>query len=346
MAALFERAALVHMAVPHDLVDIAHPVPAECGAVLAIANASILPIAPVHAATSEVRLLVRELRGVGLDISYETVRRWMLKFGPTIARRLRQRRPAIAGIWTRWWCASRAESLLAALFELLVEDLAACSEFVALKGGRQSRAQLLDQVFHCDRQSAASARRQLQAMGSLRVGEVVDVTPIRGRLFSLRLTEQQAFNRAMSTTAAGAERIHIIALAPHAYRELHGLDCSLLTDQPRRLLEFGAHSEWQLGRIAPTVQQRRRKRLANGEGRTGRVFSSRNINFPQFRHLRRATPVPICTPITREATEAGSQAAHCWRKADSNSRSHVLVLSSARSCRFRRGRFAAVGFAV
>src|SRR5204863_8409690 len=29
----------------------------------------------------------------GLDISYETVRRWVLKFGPAIARRLRQRRP-------------------------------------------------------------------------------------------------------------------------------------------------------------------------------------------------------------------------------------------------------------
>ena len=58
------RAAFVHMAVPHDLVDIAHPVPAECGAVLAIANASILPIAPVHAATGEPALLVRESRGV------------------------------------------------------------------------------------------------------------------------------------------------------------------------------------------------------------------------------------------------------------------------------------------
>jgi putative transposase len=29
----------------------------------------------------------------GLDISYEPVRRWVLKFGPAIARRLRQRRP-------------------------------------------------------------------------------------------------------------------------------------------------------------------------------------------------------------------------------------------------------------
>ena len=29
----------------------------------------------------------------GLDVSYETVRRWVLKFGPLIARKLRQRPP-------------------------------------------------------------------------------------------------------------------------------------------------------------------------------------------------------------------------------------------------------------
>ena len=48
----------------------------------------------------------------GLDISYETVRRWVLKFGPAsrdgcasvaLGR-------AIAGIWTKWWCASAARS--------------------------------------------------------------------------------------------------------------------------------------------------------------------------------------------------------------------------------------------
>src|SRR5271155_3920675 len=37
----------------------------------------------------------------GLDISYETVRRWVLKFGR-----------AIAGIWTRWWCASPASGCI------------------------------------------------------------------------------------------------------------------------------------------------------------------------------------------------------------------------------------------
>ena len=35
----------------------------------------------------------------GLDISYETVRRWVLKFGPLIARNLRQRRPHPSDRW-------------------------------------------------------------------------------------------------------------------------------------------------------------------------------------------------------------------------------------------------------
>jgi putative transposase len=35
----------------------------------------------------------------GLEISYETVRRWVLKFGPAIARRLRRRRPRPSDRW-------------------------------------------------------------------------------------------------------------------------------------------------------------------------------------------------------------------------------------------------------
>jgi putative transposase len=39
------------------------------------------------------------LAGRGLDVSYETVRRWELKFGPTIARELRQRRRRPSERW-------------------------------------------------------------------------------------------------------------------------------------------------------------------------------------------------------------------------------------------------------
>src|SRR5271155_934506 len=35
----------------------------------------------------------------GLDVSYETVRRWVLKFGPLIARNLRRRRPRPSDRW-------------------------------------------------------------------------------------------------------------------------------------------------------------------------------------------------------------------------------------------------------
>jgi putative transposase len=35
----------------------------------------------------------------GLDISYETVRRWVLKFGPLFARELRRRRPRSISRW-------------------------------------------------------------------------------------------------------------------------------------------------------------------------------------------------------------------------------------------------------
>ena len=35
----------------------------------------------------------------GLDVSYETVRRWVLKFGPIVARALRERRPRPSSRW-------------------------------------------------------------------------------------------------------------------------------------------------------------------------------------------------------------------------------------------------------
>src|SRR5215510_9777110 len=35
----------------------------------------------------------------GFDVSYETIRSWVLKFGPVIARRLRRRRPRASDRW-------------------------------------------------------------------------------------------------------------------------------------------------------------------------------------------------------------------------------------------------------
>src|SRR5687767_14671417 len=48
----------------------------------------------------------------GLDISYETIQRWVLKFGPAFARNLRQLRPRPTGTWTRWWSPSRVSTCI------------------------------------------------------------------------------------------------------------------------------------------------------------------------------------------------------------------------------------------
>ncbi len=45
------------------------------------------------------RVVVDLLAERGLEVSYETVRRWVLKFGPAIARRLRRRRPKPSPRW-------------------------------------------------------------------------------------------------------------------------------------------------------------------------------------------------------------------------------------------------------
>jgi len=48
----------------------------------------------------------------GLDLTYETVRRWVTKFGPLFARELRKRRQRPTGRWPRpsatWRATSRA----------------------------------------------------------------------------------------------------------------------------------------------------------------------------------------------------------------------------------------------
>jgi hypothetical protein len=65
--------------------------------------------------------------------------------------------------------------------------------------------------------------------------------------------------------AAGAERINVIALAPHRDGKLHRLDRPILPDRPRRVLELTDQLERQLCRIAAPIEKRRRKR-ASGLG--------------------------------------------------------------------------------
>src|SRR6202140_4846575 len=55
-----------------------------------------LALSPVHPELPRREELLAER---GLDVSYETVRRWVLKFGPGFARRLRRSRPRPSDRW-------------------------------------------------------------------------------------------------------------------------------------------------------------------------------------------------------------------------------------------------------
>ena len=55
-----------------------------------------LAVSPLPRSYRDVEELLSER---GLGVSYETVRRWVLKFGPMVARNLRRRRPRPSDRW-------------------------------------------------------------------------------------------------------------------------------------------------------------------------------------------------------------------------------------------------------
>jgi transposase-like protein len=75
----------------------------------------------------------------GLDLSYETVRRWVLKFGPGITRRLRQRRlgQATGGIWMRWWSRSPASECISGVPSIMRARSSTCWCSAGATAGRR-----------------------------------------------------------------------------------------------------------------------------------------------------------------------------------------------------------------
>src|SRR5260370_15056780 len=146
-----------------------------------------------------------------------------------------------------------SKRLFAALLELLVDHFATSAIVVALESRWQGCGQLLHQLLHRHRESRASPRRQLQAMGLLRIGEIIDVAPIRGCRLGRRLASQQVFDQIMPAATARAERIDVVTLAPHAHSKLQRFDRPFLSNWPRRFLELATHSERQFGWIAAAI---------------------------------------------------------------------------------------------
>ena len=75
----------------------------------------------------------------GLDLSYETVRRWVLKFGPLIARSCGSAVPAraIDGNWTRWLFGSPASGCTSGVPSTTKARSSTCWSRVAATPGRR-----------------------------------------------------------------------------------------------------------------------------------------------------------------------------------------------------------------
>jgi hypothetical protein len=75
----------------------------------------------------------------GLDISYETVRRWVLKFGPAI----RDGCVGVAlgrgtdGIWTRWWRGSATSGCISGVSSTMKARCSTCWCSAGVTAGRR-----------------------------------------------------------------------------------------------------------------------------------------------------------------------------------------------------------------
>jgi transposase-like protein len=128
----------------------------------------------------------------GLEVSYETVRRWVLKFGPAIARRLRQRRPKPSPRWHLDEMAVRIGGKLMYLWRAV-----------------DAEGEVLDVLVQAKRDTKAARklmRKLLKAYGMVPDEWVTDKNPAYGAaLRALKLTRaahtrrKRANNRAESS---------------------------------------------------------------------------------------------------------------------------------------------------
>jgi putative transposase len=165
----------------------------------------------------------------GLDVSYETVRSWVLKFGPVIARRLRRRRPRPSDRWH--------------LDEMVVRI---AGKRMYLWRAVDHEGEVLDMLVQCRRDSRAALRlmrKLLRKQGFVPKLLVTDKLRSYGSAFrQLKLTA--LMSRGSGKTIAPRIRISLYSDESARCHNTFNLQRHLVSRSTLRICRAEATSEW------------------------------------------------------------------------------------------------------
>ncbi len=156
------------------------------------------------------------------------------------------------------------------LLDTFFDDALAVAVLVAFERRRDGAAKLLDQAFHIGAQRPPLPRRQAERARPVRLGEVVDVTPVAGDGLFGGVPFERADYHARLTGALRSQREKVVALVAHADGEGERLDGAILADHALEGLELGRGVERESGGVTGREQLFGRK----GLDRPGHAFPS------------------------------------------------------------------------
>lgn len=112
-----------------------------------------------------------------------------------------------------------ADALVLAFGHLLLQFPQPPLVFVALEGGRDAGAHLLDQILEIIAQLTSFAGRQANRVGAFRPVEVEDMAPVRRDRLAGRAAGEKAAHQVVPVAALGAEHEQVETRAAHARTE-------------------------------------------------------------------------------------------------------------------------------
>ncbi len=153
------------------------------------------------------------------------------------------------------------ERLLLALGELFLDCARFGAVFFALEQQRDRGAQIIDQLFHIRAQFRTLAAWQLKRLRLVRLGEVIEIAPIRRLAFVLCFLFEELPHHAALAYARGTEHKKIIAVMTDACTEVHRIHRAHLADDLGDIRQFCRGLEFELTRIADMMELLRLQRL-------------------------------------------------------------------------------------